>query len=307
MDKNVNQNEIIRYFPANIRKLFEFFDDDFWNKLTSIRITVDSPIIVETQKYKTYLTLQGLSFCMDKCYKATKKDVNNIFEMVTNSSIYAYSRYINDGFITLSGGNRVGVVGNCTVIDGKVTSVGEIYSLNFRIAHEKKGVSMPVMGSVYINGNINNTLIVSPPGCGKTTLLRDIARFLGTYKNSGKIIVCAIVDERYEIGGAIGSFERFDIGENNFIISGCSKAIAIPMLTRSMAPDVIVVDEMCDEYDYKAALYAKKSGCKIIASVHGKNELVNELEAINGENFFETTIVLSSRNGAGTIEKIIGG
>ncbi len=307
MDKNININDITRYFPINIRKLFENFDTDFWNKLTAIRITVDAPIIIETQKLNAYLGVHGISLRVDNCYKVTKNDVDSIFELVTNSSIYTYSRYVNEGYITLSGGNRVGVVGNCIVVDGKITSVSEIYSLNFRIAHEKVGFSLNVIDSIYKNGKINNTLVVSPPGCGKTTLLRDIARYLGTYESSGQIIVCGIVDERYELGCAKGSGSSFDIGKNNFLISGCPKSVAIPLITRSMAPDVIIVDEMCDEKDYEAALYAKNSGCKIIASVHGKNEEINELENINGNNFFDTTIVLSRRNGVGTIEKILGG
>ncbi len=307
MDKNTKINDITRYFPVNIRRLFENFDAAFWNKLTSIRITVNSPVIIETQKFNSYLGINGVSYRVDNCYKATQNDINSIFELVTNSSIYTYSRYVNEGYITLSGGNRVGIVGNCVVTHGKITSVGEIYSLNFRVAHEKIGSSLPVINSIYKNGKINNSLIVSPPGCGKTTLLRDVARFLGTYESCGQIIVCALVDERYELGCARGGVKSFDIGNNNFLISGCPKSVAIPLITRSMAPDVIIVDEMCDENDYIAAQYAKNSGCKIIASVHGEDENVNELENIKGNNFFDTTIVLSRRKGVGTIEKILGG
>ena len=306
MDKKEKKEEIIRYFTSDLKRLFESFDDHFWNKLISVRISVDSPLIVELETGRMYLGEDGITMRSDKAYRISKQQINNIFELVTKSSIYAYGKYVNDGYVTLSGGNRVGIVGDCTVTDGKITAVSEIYSMNFRIAHEKIGVSDSIIKHIFSDGKIFNTLIVSPPACGKTTILRDVARNLGTFKSFNKIFVCALIDERYELAGTRGRNRNLDIGENNFVVSGCSKMSGIYIATRSMAPDVIIVDEICSETDYKAALYARNSGVSIIASVHGKDETINEVNEICKNNIFEKIIVLSFKNGPGTIEKITG-
>ncbi len=307
MDKICKKSEIIRYFTSNIKELFNYFENDFWNKLTAVRLSVCSPLIIEIGADRFYLGSEGITLRSSEAYRVTKNDISGIFELVTNSSIYAYSRYVNEGFVTLSGGNRVGISGNCTVVDGKVTVISDIFSLNFRIAHEKIGVSDSIIKYIYTGTKINSTLIISPPGCGKTTFLRDIARSLGNYKSFNKIIVCALIDERYELGCARDGCACLDIGENNFLISGCTKSQGISIVTRSMAPDVIIVDEMCNSSDFEAAIYAKNSGCSIIASVHGENERINEMKLSGYDNLFETVIVLSCKNGPGTVEKILGG
>jgi len=307
LDKCTKKDEIIRYFPINIRSIFDRFESDFWRTLISVRFSIDSPLVIEFDSGRVYLGQGGITAKVENAYFVTRNDIERIFEMITNSSIYAYGRYVNEGFVTLAGGNRVGIAGNCTIIDGKVSSVNNIFSLYFRIAHEKTGVSDCIINNIYNKGKVNNTLIISPPGCGKTTFLRDIAKTLGNYNSFNSIIVCALIDERYELACARDGHRNLDVGINNFVISGCSKSTGILLATRSMAPDVIIVDEMCHESDYMAAVYAKNSGCSIIASVHGKNEKINELNGIHYADFFETVIVLSSKRGPGTIEKIIGG
>ena len=307
MDKNLKGTEILNYFPFNIRKLFDFLDNSIWSEITNIRMNCNGPLMIELGAQRRYLSHHGVLNTPDGAYNISRKDINAIFEMITASSVYTYSRYINNGFITLSGANRVGLVGNCTVENDKIKSVNEIYSLNFRISHEKPGIAEPLLDFIYKDKTFKNTLIISPPGCGKTTLLRDIARIIGSDNKKTDTGICAVIDERYELACSVGGKSQLDIGTNNILMSGCPKHIAVPIVVRSMCPDVIVVDEMCSHEDYKSALFAKQSGCAIIASVHGKDENINELTSLNGVNFFETVIVLSKRKGVGTIEKILGG
>ncbi len=305
MDKKASQ--ILPYLSSSIRERMKLFDDNFWDKLTNIRINVNSPVILELGVDRFYLSDCGGTSQLSKSYFATPGDIADIYELITASSAYAYAYSINEGYMTLPGGNRVGITGNCSTEDEKVKCIREVYSFNFRIAHERIGVSELILSDVYNDGEIRNTLIISPPGCGKTTMLRDIARSLGSSEASGKIKVCAIIDERNEIACLHNGTSQMNIGINNFVISNCLKSTAVPIVTRTMAPDVIVIDEMCNKEDFKAALYAKESGCKIVASVHGKDEFTNEMKNAGCRNFFDTTIILSSRKGPGTIEKIIAG
>jgi len=305
MDKKNIKKTITAYLSNRVNKYLNLLDCDIWDRMTEIRITVGSPIIVGVSGRRYYVTDCGLSYIYKGAYTINEEDIRIIIELMTRSSIYSYERFINEGYITLPGGNRVGIVGNCNIAKNKVLSVNNITSLNIRISHEKIGVSSDVIDEIYDGRKIYNTLIISPPGCGKTTMLRDIARFLGSGKLGNDLIVCGIIDERFEISCMVNGKSSLNIGCNNFVIGGCMKSIAIPMVARSMSPDVIITDEMCCEEDYEAARFAGTSGCSIIASVHGENENINELSKYNHINIFERLIVLSRRNGPGTVERII--
>ena len=306
MDKTIKKNEIIMFFPERIRGLFENINEKIWNNITNIRITSGKPIIVETTDYRYYMNIKGdINICLSGDeFVVSQKDVSNITELVTRSSIYAYSRYINEGFITLPGGNRVGVAGDTVFENGKICAVNRINSLVFRLSHEKKGIADLVIDDIYSNGRISNTLIISPPGCGKTTLLRDIARNLASHKTNP--VICALIDERYELACAVDDQPGLDIGQSSFAISGLPKHVAIPMVVRTMSPDVIIADEICGMKDYEVIEYALSSGCKFIATVHGKDENNNEIKCCyTDKKIFEYQIVLGKEKGVGTINKII--
>ena len=305
MDKKRIESTITMYLSSGIKNHISVLKSDIWDKITEIRITVGCPIIVGVSGRRYYVTYNGLSNICNNLYIVSEEDIRATIELMTHSSIYSYERYINDGYITLPGGNRVGIVGICNVVGKKVLSVNNIMSLNIRISHERIGAASNVIAEIYDNKKIYNTLIISPPGCGKTTMLRDIARILGSGKHGNDLIVCGIIDERFEISCMTNGKINLNIGNNNFVISGCMKSIAIPMVARSMSPDVIITDEMCCSDDYEAARFAYASGCTIIASVHGENEYLNEISNNEHIKIFERLVILSNRNGPGTVEKII--
>lgn len=235
----------------------------------------------------------------------SKEIIANIITTATRYSLYAYQDTIRQGFISLRGGHRLGVLGQAVMNNGIMTGQKNISYLNLRISHEYIGCSNPVMKFIDNNSNV---LIISPPGCGKTTMLRDIVRNF-SYGNECKAAKVVIIDERGEIAACVDGIPQNDIGPRTDVCDMGNKKEAVFAALRSMSPDLIVMDEIGGQDDIEAVKRAVYVGVKVIASVHAynlkeclkRNDLVN---IING-NGFEKIIVLSNRNGAGTIEEMI--
>lgn len=236
-------------------------------------------------------------------YIVSQQEILQAFEKICESSIYSYRKQICDGYITIRGGNRVGIVGSAVVDNGQVININYISSLNFRIASQRIGCSNKVIEDIIDNENDNiyNTLIVSPPGCGKTTLLRDIIRNISNGIKvigfSGKTV--GVVDERGEIAAMYKGIPQNDIGIRTDVIDNMPRPEAMRILVRSMAPDVIACDEIGSVEDIKAINYAMCSGVKGIFTVHGKDlEEINrntELSKLLKNNVFERIIILNPK------------
>lgn len=296
--------EIKKYIPSSIRYAIDKLPEKFWDNLNEINFIIGKEITIKTGNRRVYLTNNGVSNNKSDAIIVSKCDILKTFELITESSHYAYNRFVNDGFLTLKGGHRVGIVGNCVCDGNKITNVNSINSLCFRIAHNYHSNNNLVFEEIYDGSILNSCIIISPPGCGKTTLLRDVAFQLN---NTNRIIKCVIIDERYEIAACYEGEPSLNVGHVTSVISGCKKDIAIPMVIRSMSPDVILVDELSSQTDINSVKYALASGCAVIATTHGKDESDNGICFYEKQNVFKKIIILSARNGPGTIEKIING
>ena len=252
-----------------------------------------------------------LNLNMKNPYIVTKEDIEETFQIICRYSVHSFIDDIKKGFITLRGGHRIGIVGKVIIENGQVKNIKHISSLNIRISREIKGCSKKVLSHVIKNKNqINNTIIISPPQCGKTTLLRDIVRNLSNgNKNYGfNGMKVALIDERNEIGGSYLGIPQLDVGIRTDILETCPKDVGIMMVLRSMSPDVIVTDEIGDEKEIKALYTALNGGVSLITTVHGdsiedvrnRKELKNLLEG----DLFKKVVILSSKKGPGTVEKI---
>lgn len=247
--------KILEYFPIEIGQLIQNNIEQFeMNELEEIRIRVSKPIILKLANREKIIN-----------YKVSTQDILKILENITENSLYSYQKQICSGYISLKGGHRVGITGNVVMEDEKVININYIYSLNFRIAKQVLGAADYIKEKVIENNNIYNTLIVSPPGAGKTTILRDLIRQISKNKTIG------VVDERGEIAAMYKNEPQNDMGLKVDILSNVSKDIGIRMLVRSMAPDIICADEIGTKNDVEAIKYAVTSGVKGIFTAHGNN------------------------------------
>lgn len=204
---------------------------------------------------------------MPEAAALTQDEANELLERLCMHSVYAHTEQLKRGYITIKGGARVGVCGKPSVENGSIVNLLNVYGFNFRIARQIIGCAKAVMRFVISQGKPVSTIIAAPPGGGKTTLLRDIARCISEGVDSPALKV-AIADERSEIAACVNGAPGFDVGRRTDIMDGAPKACSISLLIRSMSPDVIITDEIGGRDDAEAISEACRCGTAVIASAH---------------------------------------
>ena len=293
-----SQEEVLKLLPLNLaEELREIFINNL--AVQEIRIKANKPVIVNLS-YKEIIL--GFVPSID--------DLKQILVRISNYSLYADEEEIRQGYITIKGGPRIGIAGECVLNKGEIKTIRNISSLNIRICHEVKGCSNEVMKYINKNDSILNTLIVSPPKCGKTTILRDMARNISNgmplYNLKGKKV--SVIDERSEIASCFNGIPQLDIGIRTDILDNCFKKDGMIMAIRSLSPEIIICDEIGTYGEIEALNMAFNSGVNIIVTIHGysiddvyKRTVFKELLE---NSILDRIIVLSSRKGPGTIENI---
>lgn len=295
----MNYNEILKYFPIRVGQVISKELDNNEN-LEEIRLRSNKPIILKfTNKEKI---LKGF---------IETEDILQTLQSICDNSIYSYQNQICEGFITIKGGHRVGITGSAIISNGKITNINYISNLNFRIARQMIGCSNNLLDYILdlTNNTIYNTLIISSPGAGKTTVLRDVIRRISNGIEDigfkGKNI--SVVDERGEIAAMYKGVPQNDIGIRTDILDNIKKSDGMKMVIRSMSPDIIVADEIGSIEDVEAINYAICCGIKGIFTAHGSSfEDLNLNPAISGlikKQIFERLVFLDKKH-KGNIEKI---
>lgn len=234
----------------------------------------------------------------------TTTDIRETVSLLSAYSLYAFEEELRQGYLTMEGGHRVGFCGKAVLENGEIRTLKQINALNIRIAREQKGWGEYILPDLMEEGRVCHTLIVSPPGCGKTTLLRDLIRCL-----SERMITVGVVDERGEIAPLRGGVPQMDVGCCTDVLEGCPKAKGMTLLLRSMGPEVIAVDELGRKEDIEAVYEVLHCGVKLLATAHGYDfsDIEKRLQSLIKERIFERYVFLSNRKGTGTLEGIRNG
>lgn len=237
-----------------------------YNCLSEIRLRYGQPVIIGYGGEYKYLGGTGL--CARGKDALIADDITAVVNAATGGCVYNYAEQMKSGFITVEHGVRIGLAGEYVTQNGTVTAIGSITSLNIRIPHDIRGCSSSICNSLFAEGKTPNVLISAKPGMGKTTMLRDLARFL-----SGDMAKNVLIfDERGEIAAMDAFGNGFDLGERVDVVRSFSKLGAISSAIRAMKPDVIVTDELYGAADIEAVGYAADCGICIIASSHTVND-----------------------------------
>lgn len=304
------KDELLKIFSIKLRTILSKIDFDY-DLLQEIRLRVNAPLLVIYDNKEYFITSQSelAGYNEDACL-ITKNEIRETMEYISNYSLYAFEEELKQGFITITGGHRVGIVGKAVLEENRIKSMKHISFINIRLSHQVKGCADKVIP--YITGERDkdcyHTLIISAPRCGKTTLLRDIIRQLSDGCKNRPGIPVGVVDERSEIGACYMGIPQNELGIRTDVLDCCPKAKGMLMLIRSMSPQVIAVDEVGSVEDISAIEYVMNCGCKLIATVHGNSleDIKNKpiLGRLVEERLFERYILLNNRGSVGHLEEI---
>jgi stage III sporulation protein AA len=308
---------VMNVLPPRISRLLNRLPRDMLPDLEEIRIREGRPLEITVQGRFHYLDADGQpTRSADRAYRPDREDCRILMDLLTNHSVYTLEEELKRGYITVSGGHRVGLAGKTVLEQGRVKHLKEIASFNIRIAREVRGAARELMPKLYDAeaGTIRHTLIVSPPQQGKTTLIRDIARALSTgdiAREDGAPsppLKVGIVDERSEIAACIKGVPTFDVGPRTDVLDGCPKAEGMMMMIRAMSPDVIIVDEIGRPEDAEAIHEALHAGIRIVATAHGQSfrDIAGRpmLRELVSEQIFQRYVVIGHTYGIGRVFRI---
>lgn len=304
----MKKDELIKLFSINIRQILLHLDINF-EKLQEIRLRINAPLIICYDGKEYFITDKGeKSQIPEAAYIVSKKEIAETLEYIGNYSLYAFEDEVRQGFITVQGGHRIGIAGKIVLEGEHIKNMKYISFLNVRISHQIKGCADSILPYIIRDGELCHSLIISPPKCGKTTILRDVIRQISNGSSDRKGVSVGVVDERSELSGSYLGVPQNDLGIRTDVLDCCPKAEGMMMLIRSMAPDVVAVDEIGDYRDVQAIEAVLHCGCKLLATVHGSSmeDVMRKplIQKMINERVFDRYILLHNRNKIGQVKAI---
>ncbi|WP_335870653.1 stage III sporulation protein AA [Bacillus sp. 2205SS5-2] len=290
--------EVFAILPSAIRQYVLALPDIVLENLEEIRIRIQRPLEITAKGKPLFLS-----------YVVKAEDAEALINRLAQYSFYTLEEELKRGYITISGGHRVGLAGKVILEHGEVKAIRQLSSFNIRVARQKIGIGDPLIPYLF-DKKWMHTMIIGPPQTGKTTLLRDLARVLSTGLEEQKVEAkkVGIVDERSEIAGCVKGVPQLAFGHRVDVLDACPKAEGMMMMIRSMSPDVLIVDEIGREEDAKALLEAVNAGITLMMTTHGHSYLDIKkrpiLKKIMDLGIIDRYIELSRESGPGSISTI---
>lgn len=310
---NILGRNIFPVLAPQVAAVLRETPDTLLNYVTEIRLRAELPLLLVLGNTDIMLNSGGQAVdSLQEAYLCSREDLAKTLQLISKNSMYAFEQELKLGFITINGGHRVGLAGQAIVENGRIKTLKNINSLNIRLAREVKSCADQIIPYIITGGGqVLNTLLISPPRCGKTTMLRDIIRQISNGGSAGKFkgVQVGVVDERSEIAACQNGIPTVDLGLRVDVLDGCPKADGLLMLIRSMAPQVVVTDELGREEDVRAVREAVNAGVSVIASVHGRDveEVLHRpfVGELIQHRYFDRYIVLCNKPRVGTVAEII--
>lgn len=310
------EQEILPYLAGRLAEPLKTVDFSRLESLEEIRLRAGKPVMLHNFKNDWFLAGNGSVFGQlpENPLVVMQEDLVKTLERMSENSVYAYQDEIRNGYITLKGGHRIGLSGKVVLEGSSIRNIRDVSSMNIRLSRQIVGCSEHVLKYILKgSSDLFNTLLISPPQCGKTTILRDLARVIsdGSPERGFKGMKVGIVDERSEIAACSRGIPQNQVGIRTDVLDGCPKTIGLSMMIRSMSPKVVITDEIGNEGDGEAVMRVLNAGVRIVASAHGYNisELKSRREVLKlmEEKAFERYIVLGASRGPGTLLEVVDG
>lgn len=306
--------QVLPFLVPKLRGALEKFGrahPERWRKLEEIRLRAEQPLQVEAGESVLVTAAGVLTNRPDQALKVEAEDVLRTVQLMGGNSLYTMEEELKQGYITLAGGHRVGLAGECLVERGSLQRLKRVTSLNIRIARQLKGIGCQLLPLLRQQERPLRTLIISPPQAGKTTLLRDLIRSFSNGEGAVAPVKVGLVDERGEVAGSFQGVPQLDVGIRTDVLTGCPKREGVFLLLRAMGPQLIATDEVGRPGDLDLIEEILNTGVGFITTAHAwdTTDLARRpsLQHLWSRGLVERVVVLSRRLGPGTLEGVWDG
>jgi stage III sporulation protein AA len=293
MDPEERFQSAAALLPVDLRRAVKALPDSLRGRTEEFRLRIGQPLMLSS-----YWGEQPLPGFTER--KITGRDLLDVLEIASQASAHTALEHFKNGFLTVPGGHRLGLCGSGVVKDGAVCNLRQLSSMALRIAREVPGVAAPVLPRLFEHGRLQNTLLLSPPGGGKTTLLRDLIRCISDGRGVPPLRV-GVADERGELAAMEHGQPQMELGGRTDVMDGCPKAEAMLLLLRGMTPQVLAADEITAAADIGAFEQARGCGVALLATAHGRD--LDDLSArplyrrLQNQKLFQRLVLIRAERG----------
>ena len=250
---------VLGLLPQHLARAADTLKEEERFACEELRLRAGQPFLARLNGKKISLPRDG------EPVRVTAGDLDHLMARCTSYSVHTYAPQIAQGYVPLPGGCRLGVCGEGILGErGEITAFRRYSSLNLRLARQIPHLAKPLRPYLTEGGRLQSVLVLSPPGGGKTTLLRELVRL---YSQEGSL---SLVDERGEVAACREGVPQYDVGQQTDIITGCPKGPAMESMVRSMGPQWVALDEVTGMEDCGSILLAQGCGCGFLATAHGR-------------------------------------